>query len=322
MIRSVQRRLLLVSLALTALPARAQAYPSKPVTLVVPQSPGGTNDAVARIVAQALSERLGQSALVENRAGAGGNIGAELVARAPRDGYTLLLTVGSTLSINPALYKKVGFDPVKDFAPIAPIGVVPNVLVVHPDFPARDLAEFLQVAKSHQPPYQYASAGNGTINHLLGAMLNNAAGLQLEHIPYKGIAPAMTDVIGGQVPMAFASLPSCVEHVRSGRLRALGVSSPRRSAAAPEVPAIAEVIPGFIGELWIGLLGVAGTPAPIIDRLAEAMTHVVANPVLLDKFKTIGVDPLSGGPARLTSILKDDIVRWGPIVKASGAMVD
>lgn len=320
--RLSQRRLLLASAALLGLPVQAQAYPSKPVTLIVPQSPGGTNDAVARIVAQALTERLGQAALVENRPGAGGNIGAELVARAPRDGYTLMLTVGSTLSINPALYRKIAFDPVKDFEPIAPIGVVPNVLVVHPDFPAKNLAEFLRVAKAHQPPYQYASAGNGTINHLLGAMLNNAAGLQLVHIPYKGIAPAMTDVIGGQVPMAFASLPSCVEYIRSGRLRALGVSSPRRSAAAPDVPAIGEALPGFAGELWIGVLGVAGTPAPIIQRLAADLTAVVANPAVLEKFKAIGVEPLSGGPSALSRILKDDIERWAPIVRKSGAVVD
>ena len=320
-----KRRFCLLSLAAALSPAaRAQspAYPSRTVTVVVPQAPGGTNDAVARIVAQKLGERLGQTFVVDNRAGAGGNIGTALAAKAPKDGHTLLLTISSTQAINPALYRNTGFDPVKDFDPIAPIGVVPNVLVVNPSFPAKNLKEFLAEAKSHKPPHQYASAGNGTLNHLLGEMLNRSAGLDLMHVPYKGVAPALTDVMGGQVPIAFASLPSCISQVKDGRLRALGVSSPKRSPALPDVPAIAEVVPGFSGELWVGLFAVAGTPAPVVERLAREVAAVLAAPDVRERFAALGVEPLQGGPAQLAAMVKDDIARWAPIVKASGAAVD
>jgi tripartite-type tricarboxylate transporter receptor subunit TctC len=319
-----KRQFILAGLAAALVPAAvfAQSYPAKPVTIIVPQAPGGTNDAVGRILAQKLTEQMGQTFLIDNRAGAGGNIGTELAARAPKDGYTLLLTISSTQAINPALYRKVGFDPVKDFDPVAPVGVVPNVLVVHPSFPAKSLTEFMAAVKSHKPEYQYASAGNGSLNHLLGAMLTSSAGLPLQHVPYKGVSPALTDLLGGQVPIAFASLPSCIEYVRSGRLLALGVSSPKRSPALPEVPAIAEAVPGFVGELWVGLFAVAGTPAPVVKRLTDAVASAMASPDVLGKFKTLGVEPLSGGPAQLASMLKEDLARWAPIVKASGAAVD
>ena len=318
------RRRLCLALTASAVvaPASAQTYPVKTVTVIVPQAPGGTNDAVGRILAQKLTERTGQTFVIDNRVGAGGNIGTELAARAAKDGYTLLLTISSAQAINPALYKKVGFDPVKDFDPVAPVGVVPNVLVVHPSFPAKNMAEFIAVAKAQKPEYQYASAGNGSLNHLLGEMLNRAAGLQLSHVPYKGVAPALTDVLGGQVPMAFASLPSCIEHVRSGRLRALGVSSARRSPAAPDIPAIAETVPGFAGELWVGLFAVAGTPAPVLKRLADEVAAVTAAADVREKFKMLGVEPLDGGPSRLAALLKEDLARWAPIVRASGAAVD
>lgn len=300
----------------------AQTYPSKPVTLVVPQAPGGTNDVVGRILAQKLGELAGQSFIVENRPGAGGNIGTEYVARAPRDGYTLLLTISSTQAINPALYRRIGFDPVKDFAPIAPVGVVPNVLVVHPGFPARNMSEFVAAVRSQRPEYQYASSGNGSLNHLLGAMLTSKAGLPLQHVPYRGVAPALTDVLGGQVPMAFASLPSCLEYIRSGKLRALGVSSPRRSPALPDVEAIAEVIPGYAGELWVGLFARQGTAPELVARLATLTAQAATAPDVLARFQTAGVEPLTGGASRLASLLQEDIARWAPIVKASGASID
>ena len=310
--------------AQTSTPAQAQtpSYPSKPVTIVVPQAPGGTNDALGRILAQKLTERLGQSFIVENRAGAGGNIGTAMAARAPKDGYTLLLTISSAQAINPALYKSTGFDPVKDFDPIAPVGVVPNVLVVNPAFPAKTLREFLALAKTQQPPYQYASAGNGSLNHLLGEMLNKAAGLTLEHVPYKGVAPAITDVMGGQIPMAFASLPSCIAHIKSGRLRALGVSSAKRSPAIPDVPSMSELVPGYAGDLWVGLFAIAGTPAAVVERLARELAAILALPDVVEKFAALGAEPLQGGSAQLATMVRDDLARWAPIVKASGAQVD
>ncbi len=320
---SFQRRDFCLSLlAWPAFPALAEAWPAKTVTIVVPQAPGGTNDALGRILAQKLTERLGQSFVIDNRAGAGGNIGTAAAARASRDGYTLLLTISSTQAINPVLYKSTGFDPVKDFDPIASVGVVPNVLVVHPTFPARDLKEFLSEVRRKAPPYQYASAGNGSLNHLLGEMLNRAAGLSMEHVPYKGVAPALTDVIGGQVPMAFASLPSCIAHVKAGKLRALAVSSARRSPALPQVPSLSEQVPGCVGDLWVGLFAVSGTPVAVVERLAAEVAVATASPDVVEKFGALGAEVLRGGPAQLAAMLKDDLARWAPIVKASGAQVD
>ena len=308
--------------SLLALGAHADTYPSKPITIVVPQAPGGTNDTVARILAQKLGVLSGQRVIVDNRPGAGGNIGTDFAARATKDGYTLLLTISSTQAINPALYKKIPFDPVKDFAPIAPVGIVPNVLVVNPSFPAKTLAEFIQVARASKPEVQYASAGNGSLNHLLGAMLSSSAGVPLQHVPYRGVAPALTDVMGGQVPVAFASLPSCIEFIKAGKLRALGVSSAKRSPALPEVQAIGEVVPNYAGELWVGLFAVRGTPGDVVTKLAELVAAAVAAPDVQERFKIAGVEPLTGGPTRLAQMLQEDITRWAPIVKASGAVVD
>lgn len=298
------------------------AYPGRPVTLLIPQSPGGTNDVVGRILAEQLTHLSGQPFIVENRAGANGNLGTEYAARANGDGYTLLLTVSSTQAINPVLYRKVGFDPVQDFPPVAPVGTVPNVLVVHPSFPAKTMAEFVKVARESNPPIQYGSAGNGSLNHLLGAMLTQRAGIPLQHIPYRGVSQAMTDVMGGQIPMAFASLPSCVEFVRSGKLRALGVSSAQRSPALPDVEAIGEVVPGYEGELWVGLFAIKGTPAPVIQKLSELVEKATSSPDALKKLKSVGVERIQGGPDKLAAMLKADIARWTPIVKESGAIVD
>ena len=246
---------LVLGLTLAAF-AFAQAYPTKPVTMLVPQAPGGTNDIVAHLVAAELATRLGQSFVVDNRPGAGGNIGTQAAARANPDGYTLLMTISSSQAINPSLYKKVPFDPIKDFEPIAPIASVPNVLVVNPSFPAKNVAELIALAKAKPGEYRYASAGNGTLNHLLGEMLNSMAGIKLEHVPYKGVAPALNDVLGNQVPIAFASLPSVLGHLKAGKLRALGISSAKRNPALPEVPTIAETVPGYSGDLWVALFAV------------------------------------------------------------------
>lgn len=312
----------LAAASLFGLKAIAETYPSKPITIVVPQAPGGTNDTVGRILAQKLGELSNQRVIVDNRPGAGGNIGTDFAARAPKDGYTLLLTISSTQAINPALYKKVPFDPVKDFEPIAPVGVVPNVLVVNSSFPAKNLTEFLKVAKASKEEIQYASAGNGSLNHLLGAMLSTSTGVPLQHVPYKGVAPALTDVMGGQIPVAFASLPSCIEFIKSGKLRALGVSSARRSPTLPDVPSIGEVVPGYAGDLWVGLFAVKGTPSAVVAMLAEQVAAAIASTDVLERFKVAGVEPLTGGPKRLEKLLQDDIAKWAPIVKASGAAVD
>jgi tripartite-type tricarboxylate transporter receptor subunit TctC len=262
-----------LSLGAQALYAQTPSgFPNRPLTMVVPNATGGTNDIVGRVIAIELAEEFKQSVVLVNKPGAGGNIGTAQTKTAAPDGYTLLMTVNSAQAINPALYKNVGFDPVKDFIPITVIGSVPNVLVVHPSFPAKTLAEFLALIKANPGKYQYASAGNGTVNHLSGVMMDQMGGYKMEHIPYKGVAPAMADVLGGQVPIAFASLPSALSNIRQGQLRALGVSTATRSESLPDVPAMIEQIPGFSGELWVGLFAIAGTPPDVVNKIYQAIS--------------------------------------------------
>ena len=321
------RALALLSLAAaalcTAVPAAAQPYPSRPVTLVVPQAAGGTNDIVGRLVGQKIGELMSASVVVDNRPGAGGNIGTQLVAKGPKDGYSLLMTISSSQAINPALYKNPGFDPVKDFKPVGLIGAVPNVLLVNPSFPARDFNEFLKLARQKGANYQYASAGNGTLNHLLGEMLNSMAGISLQHVPYKGVAPALNDVLGGQLPIVFASLPSALSHIKAGKLRALAVSGEKRSPVLPDVPAIAEAVPGYNGTLWIGLFAPAGVPAEVLAKLQDATRKALAAKDLRDKLEQQGVEIAAPTtPDQFSKLLQDDLAKWARIVKASGAAVD
>jgi tripartite-type tricarboxylate transporter receptor subunit TctC len=322
------RRALMLSLGLLALvggpSVLAQgAYPSRPIVMIVPQAAGGTNDIVGRLVSQKLGEVLGTPVAVENRPGAGGNIGTQAAAKASKDGYTLLMTISSSQAINPALYKNPGFDPVRDFKPVSLIGAVPNVLLVNPAFGAKSLRELIAMAKARPGQYQYASAGNGTLNHLLGEMLNSMAGIELQHVPYKGVAPALNDVLGGQLPLVFASLPSSLSHIKAGKLRALAVSGAARSPVLPDVPTVAETVPGFNGTLWIGLFAPAGVPQEVLTRLVDGMGRAMAAKDLRDKLEQQGVEiasPLT--PEQFAALLNEDIVKWARIVKSSGAAVD
>lgn len=312
----------LLSTALTA-PALAQAdYPNRPVTILVPQAPGGANDIIGRIVAEALSEVMGQRFVVENRAGAGGNLGSQAAARSTPDGYTLLVTISASQAINPALYARTGFDPVKDFAPISMLGTVPNVLVVNPNFPAKTVADLIRMAKEKPGDYQYASAGNGTLNHLVGEMLKSRAGIDLKHIPYRGIAPALSDVIAGHVPITFSNLPAVISQIQAGTVRALGVSTLKRNANIPDVPAIAETVSGFDAELWIAIYGVAGTPQPVIDKLVTATHAALARPEMKAKFAQQGADIVASTPAELAAKLEADLKVWAEIVRTSGAKIE
>jgi tripartite-type tricarboxylate transporter receptor subunit TctC len=302
-------------------------YPSRPIAMIVPQAAGGTNDIVGRQVSQKLGEVLGTPAVVENRPGAGGHIGTQAAAKAPKDGYTLLMTISSSQAINPALYKNAGFDSVRDFKPISLIGAVPNVLLVHPSFPAKSVAELVVLAKSKPGQYQYASAGNGTLNHLLGEMLGSMIGIHLQHVPYMGLAPALNDALGGQLPMLFASLPSALSHIKAGKLRPLAVSGTGRSAVLPDVPALAETVPGYNGTLWIGLFALAGVPQDVLARLQDGMAKTLAAKDLRDKLEQQGVE-MASPPDRLVTpdqfavLLNEDILKWARIVKSSGASVD
>ncbi|MCE7527561.1 tripartite tricarboxylate transporter substrate binding protein [Polynucleobacter sp. IMCC 30228] len=312
------------SLALSLLTetVQAQTYPTKPVILVVPQAAAGTNDIVARLIAPALSEALNGSVVVENRPGAGGNIGTQAVAKGPKDGYTLLLTINSAQAINPALYKNPGFDPVADFTFLYYLGATPYVLVSPPGSPLKTLAEVVAAAKKKPGELAYASAGNGTISHLLGAMLATSAGIELQHIPYKGVAPAINDVLGGQVPLAFASLPSALSYMKAGKLQSIAISSAKRSPAAPDVPTIAETYPDCVGEVWVGLFAPTGVNPEIAKTIQAAMAKVMARPDVRERLTQQGLDLTPVTTNKLAGFLKEEIMKWARIVKASGAQLD
>jgi tripartite-type tricarboxylate transporter receptor subunit TctC len=303
--------------------AAAQPFPSKPVKIVVPQTPGGATDVLARAIGQKLGERWGQPVVIDNRGGAGGVIGTDLVAKSPPDGYTMLMSYAGTQAINPSLYKNLPFDSSKDFETVATVAVVPFLFVVSPNVPAKDLREFIALAKSKPDGVTYASSGNGSVNHLLGEMLKSEAGFGMVHIPYKGIAPALTDVIGGRVDGAFTSVPSVIGHVRSGAVHALAVTSATRSAALPEVPTIAEAaLPGFDVNPWWGLLAPAGTPAPVVKQLNADIGEAVRAKEVQDIYRDQGATALLMSPDEFRSMLEADIAKWAKVVAASGAKLD
>lgn len=297
-------------------------FPSKPITVVVPQAAGGANDAIARVVAQKLSEQLGQSVIVDNRPGAGGTLATAATARARNDGYTLLLTSDSAHVIGPALYKSPGFDPTKDFEPVAPVATAGYVLVAHPSFAANNVAQMVALAKAGPGKYAIASAGNGTLNHLIGEMLQKAAGIQLQHIPYKGSAAAATDVVGGQVPLSVQSLPSVIAFIKAGKLKVLGVVNEKRVAALPDVPTIGETIKGFGQAPWYALFAPAGTPAPIVAQLQAEVTRALEHKDVVEKLATVGCEPFKGTATQLAALVKSDLPKWSRVVKDTGATVD
>jgi tripartite-type tricarboxylate transporter receptor subunit TctC len=323
---SIHRRAAIV-LALTALAwgnvANAQdKYPSRPITLIVPQAAGGANDAIARVVGQKLSELLGQGVIIENRPGAGGNVGTASAAKAKPDGYTLMLTVNSAHVINPSLYKSTGFDPVKDFEPVSPVATAGYVLVANPAFPAKNVAELVAAAKAQPGKITIASAGNGTLNHLIGEMLGKATGIDLVHVPYKGASAAVTDLVGGQVQVSVQSLPSSISFIKTGKLKVLGVVNEKRVAALPEVPTIGETVKGFGSTPWYGLFAPAGTPKAIVAQLNAAVAKALDAKDVQDKLAGVGCEPYRGTPEYFAGVIRDDLPRWAKIVKDSGATID
>ena len=313
--------LVLVGLAMAGL-AAAQKYPAKPITVIVPQAAGGANDTIARVVAQKLSEQLGQSVVIENRVGAGGNVGTAAAAKARPDGYTVMITADSAQVINPFMYQNTGFDPVKDFEPVAPLARAGYVLVAHPAFPANNVSELVALAKAAPGKYAIASAGNGTLNHLIGEMLQKAADIKLVHVPYRGAAAAATDVVGGQVPLSVQSMPSSIGFIRSGKLKVLGVVNERRLPALPDAPTIGETIKGFGATPWYGMFAPAGTPKDIIRMLQDEVAKALDSADARDKLAVVGCEPFKGTSEQLATLVKDDLVRWSRIVKESGAKVD
>jgi tripartite-type tricarboxylate transporter receptor subunit TctC len=311
----------LAALAVNAAFAQSPSYPTRPVRLVNGQAAGGSADILGRSVAEPLGKALGQSIVVENRAGAGGNIGTGEVAAAAPDGYTLLIGYVGTLAVNPWLYKSVPFDPVESFQNIVGLADVPLLLVTRAEFPARTLDELIGVAKTRL--LTFGSAGNGTMNHMNGELINTAAGIRTQHVPYKGVAFSVTDVLGGQIDMSYASMPSVVQHIRAGKLKAIAVSSPQRAKALPEVPTMLEskLAPVSVST-WYSLMAPRGTPMAIVMRVNGEVVKILDTPAMRERLDALGAVPWPLGPDQLLATIKEDLARWEKIVKTSGAKID
>ena len=312
-----------------SLPAQAQtAWPNKPVKIIVPFAPGGTTDILARAMAPELSKAFGQTFIVENRAGAGGNIGADAVAKSPADGYTLLMGTVGTHGINKALYSKMPFDSQKDFAPITLVAGVPNVMVMNADkakaLNINTVPEFIAYAKSHPGQFSMASSGNGTSIHLAGELFKSMTGIFMTHIPYRGSGPALLDLVGGSVDVMFDNLPSALPQIKGGKLKAFAVTSAQRSAALPEAPTIEEAakLKGFDASSWFGLLAPAGTPPDIVSRIQQEAAKSLATPAIKEKLLAQGAIPGGNTPEQFTVFINDEHKKWAQVVKVSGAKVD
>ena len=321
MLKQIRNWTSLLALAALALTSQAQDFPNRPVKILVPQTPGGASDALARIVAQKLNEKWGQPVVVENRAGAGGNVGMEVVANAPADGYTLLMSYVGTHAINGSLYKKLPFDPEKDFAPVATLATLPFVVVTRPDAPFKTIPELVAAAKAGR--LNYGSAGNGSVNHLLGEMFNTATGVKLVHVPYRGAAPAMQDLMGGQIQLVFTSLPSVAGSIKQGTLHPIAVTSAKRAASFSQIPTIAEAgYRDFDVNPWFGLFAPAKVPAQVVRKINADVNEVLRSPDVVEKFMAQGAEPYATDPAQFAAVLHSDIAKWSQVVKASGASVD
>jgi tripartite-type tricarboxylate transporter receptor subunit TctC len=299
------------------------AYPEKPIRLVVPFPAGGGADFMARTLAQKLSERLGQPVVLDHRGGAGGTIAAEAVASAQPDGYTLLFGTMGTQAINPHLYDRLRYDPVRDFAPISLTHATPRVLVVHPSIPVTTVQELIALAKAKPGQFTFGSAGNGSSSHLSGELFKSMAGIDITHVPYKGSGPAASDLLGGRISMVFDSIAVYSDHIKSGKVRALGVTSLQRSAALPNVPAIAEAgLQEFDVSNWLGVLAPANTPAVIIARLNTEIRSAMSDAEMRKQLANVGIDPLESTPEAFAETIKAEMAKWAKVVKASGARVD
>jgi tripartite-type tricarboxylate transporter receptor subunit TctC len=300
-------------------------YPSKPVRIVVSFSAGGPTDTVARVMGAKMADLLGQQFVVENKVGAGGNIGADLVAKAPPDGYTLLMATVSTHAINPGLYKNMPYDPVRDFAPIGQVGVTPTLLGVHPSIPATDVKSLVAVIKENPGKFTYGSSGLGSILHLCGEQFKAlAGGVNIVHVPYRGSAPMMSDLVGGQISMAFDATPTAMPQAQSGAIRAIGAGMATRMRAMPELPTLQEQgLKGFECYTWNAILAPADTPQPIVERLSEAINKALDDPAVFKRLQEAGIDPTPGStPKQTTAFIKAELAKWAPIIKASGAHID
>ncbi len=303
--------------------AAAAAYPARPIRLIVPQSPGGPSDTIARVTAQMLGDNLGQSVVADNRAGAAGNVGCDLAAKAAPDGYTLLLGPPGCLTINPSLYEKLPFDPLRDFAPITQLTSGPEMLVVHPSVAAQSVKELVALAKAKPGAFNFASGGAGTPNHLASELFKTAAALQMVHVPYKGTGPALTAVMSGQVQMMMAGLPPALPQVKAGKLRALAVTSAKRSKVVPEIPTVAESgFPGFEIVSWHSILAPARTPQPIIRLLNSELVKMLGQSDVKERFASLGLDTVGSTPEQFRAHLKHETANFAKLIKSAGIKLD
>ena len=300
----------------------ADLWPTRSIRFIVPYPPGGPTDLMARSMSGKLSEALGQSVVVDNRAGAGGNVGAEVAAKSPPDGYTLLMGAISTHSINVNLYRKLAFDPVKDFAPITHASIIPLVINSHPSVPATNVKELIALAKKVPGQLSYGSSGNGGGTHLAGELFKMMTGTNLQHVPYKGLNPATIDVMGGNIPLLFNDLTTAIQPYKAGRIRILGVSTAKRVPQIPEVATIAETIPGYEAHTWFGVLAPAGTPQAVIERLSRESMKILQSDDIKKRFAEVGAEPVGGTPQQFAAFMAAETVKWAKVIKASGARVD
>ena len=327
----MNKRHVLLSCALTIVGAigmavagrAAAAYPERPIRFIIPQSPGGASDTVGRVVARNLSDRLGQQLVVDNRPGATGNLGHEIVKHATPDGYTLLLTAPNLVT-SPSLFSRLGFDPVRDFAPITQMTVSPNVWIVHPGFAAKTMLDLIAIARSKPGAIDFASSGLASTQHLAGELLNAMAGIKLTHVPYKGGGPALIDLLGGRMQVMSSTLPSASAHIRSGKVRALGVTSAKRSPAFPAVPTVAEAasLPGYEASTWQGLLFPAGTPAVLTARIQKETAAVLGLDDVRKRLSDLGYDPVATESADFSAFIKAEIAKWAKVIKGAGIRLD
>jgi len=315
-----RRQFLHLAAGAVALPAlsriaRAQTYPSRPVRLIVPFAPGGGTDIAARLIGQWLSERLGQQFMIDNRPGAGSNIGTEAVVKAPPDGYTLLL-VGTFNAVNTTLYEKLNFNFIRDIAPVAGISRVPNVMAVHPSFPAKTVPEFIAYAKANPGKINMASAGNGASEHVLGELFKLMAGVDLVHVPYRGAGPALSDLLGGQVQVMFGTMPASIQYIRAGNLRALAVTTALRSEALPDLPTVGDFLPGYEASTWYGVGVPKNTPTEIVQKLNKEINAALADPKLKARLADLGAEPMAMTPVEFEKFVADETEKWGKVVRA------
>lgn len=311
-----------LALALAAAPALAWAFPDKPVTLVIPFAAGGSTDVVGRIVAEKMGENLGQQVVVENVGGAGGSLGATQVARAQPDGYTILMGTVATHALNPLILKQKPYDPVEDFAPVSLLVIVPNVLAVNPELPVHSVQELIDLAKKEPGTLAYASSGNGTPLHFSGELFKHMAGVDIQHVPYKGSGPALTDVLGNQVPIIFDNLPSASGHFSSGGLRPLGVTTAERAPSFPDIPAIAETLPGYETYTWNALFAPKGTPPEVVAELNAAAVAAMADPAVAARMKEFSAEIVASSPEALSEHVKAEIAKWTPVVEEAGITME